>query len=76
MKENVANFLLPRTAGWHRNGLSLFCMEIIAYKGRPFSAFVDEFIYYCCTATTLSCHFRNLELELNNDIKLNTTVNC
>ena len=44
VKENVAKFLLPRTAGWHRNGLGSFSKEIIAYKGRPFSVFVDEFV--------------------------------
>ena len=47
MKENnCAEFLLPRTAGWHRNVLGSFCMEIVAYKGRsrPFSVFVDEFL--------------------------------
>ena len=36
-------------------------MEIIAYKGRPFSIFVDGFVYYLhdysCTATTVYCHF-------------------
>ena len=36
-------------------------MEIIAYKGRPFSVFVDGFVsylhYYSCIATTLYCHF-------------------
>ena len=43
MKEkHIAKFLLPRIAGWHRNGLSSFIMEIIAYKG-PFSIFVDGF---------------------------------
>ena len=42
-------------------------MEIIAYKGRPFSVFVDEFVYYySCTATTLYCHFRNIEVESND----------
>ena len=36
-------------------------MEIIVYKGRPFSVFVDGFVsylhYYSCTATTLYGHF-------------------
>ena len=45
-------------------------MEIIAYKGRPFSDFVDEFVSHFallqCTATTLSCHFRNIEAEPND----------
>ena len=50
-------------------------MEIIAYKGRPFSVFVDGFVshfasYYSCTATTLYCHFRNIEVELNDDSHL------
>ena len=45
MKENnCAKILLPRIAGWHRNVLGSFCMEIVAYKGRPFSVFVDEFL--------------------------------
>ena len=58
-RKHVAKFLLPRTAGWHRNGLGLFSMEIIAYIGRPFSVSVDGFVshfalgYYSCTATTL-----------------------
>ena len=25
------------TAGWHMNVIGLFCMDIIAYKGRPIS---------------------------------------
>ena len=45
-------------------------MEIIAYKGRPFSVFVDEFVShlhcYSCTAITLSCHFGNIEVESND----------
>ena len=28
----------------YRNGLGSFCMEITAYKGRPISVFVDEFV--------------------------------
>ena len=45
MKENnCAKFLPPRTAGWQRNVLGSFCMEIVAYKGRPFSVFDDEFL--------------------------------
>ena len=48
MKESeyFAKFLLPRTAGWNRNGLGSFSMEIIAYKGRPFSVFVDGFVFH------------------------------
>ena len=48
-------------------------MEIIAYKGRPFSVFVDGFVSHFAllqlysnhlvTATTLYCHFRNIEVE-------------
>ena len=47
-------------------------MEIIAYKGRPFSVFVDGFVsylhYYSCTATTLYCHLekKNIEVESND----------
>ena len=45
MKENnCGKFLLLRTAGWHRNVLGSFYMEIVAYKGRLFSVFVDEFL--------------------------------
>ena len=29
--------MLPRTTGWHRNGLGSCCVDIIAYKNRPFS---------------------------------------
>ena len=53
-------------------------MEITAYKSRPFFAFVDELLmsfylilhYYSCTATTLSCHFRNIEIESNDGNQL------
>ena len=49
-------------------------MEIIAYKGRPISVFVDVFylilLYYSFTATTLYCHFRNIEEESNDDSHL------
>ena len=42
-------------------------MEIIAYKGRPFSVFLINLYlslhYYSCT---LSCHFRNIEIESND----------
>ena len=48
-------FLLPRTAGWHRNGLGSLSMEIIAYKGRPSSVFVDGFV----------THFALLQLYSN-----------
>ena len=53
---HIAKFLLPRTAGWHRNGLGSFSMEIIAYKGRPFSVFVDGFV----------SHFALLQLYSNH----------
>ena len=55
VKENVAKFLLQRTAGWHRHGLGSFNMEIIVYKGRPFSVFVDRFV----------AHFALLQLYSN-----------
>ena len=58
MKENIANFLLPRTAGCHSNGLGSFIMEIIAYKGRPFSVFVDGFV----------SHFALLQLYSNHPV--------
>ena len=42
-------------------------MEIIAYKGSPFSVFVDAFVshfaLYTCRATTFYSHFRNIEVE-------------
>ena len=45
-------------------------MEIIASKGRPFSVFVDGFVSHfalsSCTATTLYCQFRNIEIESND----------
>ena len=48
-------------------------MEIIAYKGRPFSDFfLDEFVShfallgYNFTSTTLTCHFRNIEVKSND----------
>ena len=39
-RKHIAKFLLLRTAGWHRNRLCLFIMEIIAYKGRPLTPFL------------------------------------
>ena len=70
-RKHIAKFLLLRTAGWHRNRLCLFIMEIIAYKGRPLTPFLlmDLYLilhYYSCTATTLYCHFRNIEVESND----------
>ena len=56
MKENVAKFLLPRTAGWHRNGLGSFSMEIIANEGRPFSVFIDEFVSHSALLQLYSNH--------------------
>ena len=55
-RKHIAKFLLPRIAGWDRNGLGLFIMEIIAYKGRPFSVFVDGFV----------SHFALLQLYSNH----------
>ena len=40
----MKNFLLLRTEGWHRNGLGSFCIDFIAYEGRSFSVFADEFV--------------------------------
>ena len=69
-KKHIAKFLLPRTAGWHRNRLCLFIMEIIAYKGTPLSVFVDGFVSHFAFlqlySTTLYCHFRNIEVESND----------
>ena len=69
MKIHIAKFLLPRTAGWHRNGLGSFSMELIAYKGRPFSVFVDGIVSHFALLQLYSnhlactCHFRNIEVE-------------
>ena len=43
-RKHIAKFLLPRIAGWHRNGLGSFIIKTVAYKGRPFSVFVDGFV--------------------------------
>ena len=56
VKENVAKFLFPRTAGWHRNGLDSFSMKIIANKGRPFSVFIDEFVSHFALLQLYSDH--------------------
>ena len=49
-------------------------MKIIAYKGRPFSVLLMDLYlvlhYYSCTATTLNCDFRNIEVESNDDSHL------
>ena len=45
-------------------------MEIIAYKGRPFSFFVDGFVYHFALLQLYSNHLvlslRNLEVESND----------
>ena len=45
-------------------------MEIIAYKGRPFSVFVDGFVYHFALLQLYSNHLvlslRNIEVESNN----------
>ena len=44
-------------------------MEIIAYKGRPFSVFVDGFVYHFALLQLYSNHLlslRNLEVESND----------
>ena len=49
--------------------LASFIIEIIAYKRRPFSVFVDEFVPHFALqlySNTLYCHFRNIEVELND----------
>ena len=56
MKENIAKFLLPITAGWHRNGLGFFIMESIAYESRPFSVFVDGFVSHFALLQLYSHH--------------------
>ena len=44
-------------------------MEIVAYKGRPFSVFVDGFVSHFALLQlysnhpTLYCHFRNIEVD-------------
>ena len=47
--------------------IRLVLHEIIGYKGKPFSPFslMNLYLilhYYNCMATTLSCHFRNIEV--------------
>ena len=44
------NFRQSRTAGCQRNVLGLFCMDIIAYKGRPIS-FLLMHLHIICTNT-------------------------
>ena len=45
-------------------------MKIIAFKGRPFSVFVDGFVYYFALLQLYSNHLvlslRNIEVESNN----------
>ena len=45
-------------------------MEIIAYKGRPFSVFVDGFVYHFALLQLYSNHLvlslRNIKVESNN----------
>ena len=45
-------------------------MELIAYKVRPSSVFVDGFVSHFALlqlyTTTLYCHFRNIEVESND----------
>ena len=45
-------------------------MEIIAYKGRPFSVCVDGFVYHFALLQLYNNHLvlslRNLEVELND----------
>ena len=40
-------------------------LELIGYKGRRLNLYLI-FHYYNCTATTLSGHFRNIEVEWND----------
>ena len=47
---------ISASAGWHRNRLCLFIMEIIAYKGRPFSIFVDGFVSHFALLQLYSHH--------------------
>ena len=44
-------------------------MEIIQVGRSPFLLMLLYLIllYYSCTAITLSCHFRNIEVESSND---------
>ena len=49
-------------------------MEIIAYKGKATSVLLMNLYlilhYYSCTATTFTCHFRNIEIEANDGSNL------
>ena len=54
------------------NGLGSFCLEIITYKCRPFSLFVDEFVSHFALLQLYSnylvvyYHFQNIEVESND----------
>ena len=69
-KKTCSKISASKTSGWHRNGLGSFCMEIIAYKGRPFSVFVNGFVYHFALLQLYSNHLvlslRNLEVESND----------
>ena len=49
-------------------------MEIIAYKVLPIVFFVDDFLSHFALPTTVvqqpTCHFRNIEVESNDDSHL------
>ena len=44
-------------------------MEIISYKGRPFSVFVDEFVSHFALlqlySNHITCHFGNIKVKSN-----------
>ena len=71
MKENIMQIICSQELQ-DGTGIDLArsALEIVAYKGRPFSVFVDEFVshfaFYSCTATTLSYHSQNIEVESND----------
>ena len=78
MKESMLQTVcfqeLQDGTGMDKNRSSL---EIIAYEGRPVLVFLLMNLYlilqyYSCTATTLSCHFRNIEAELNDGSHLDS----
>ena len=43
------------------NGLGSFIMKIIAYKGRPFSVFVDGFVFHIEVESNDGSHLESLD---------------
>ena len=57
MKENILqNLCFQELQDGTRMDYALFIMEIIAYKGRPFSVFVDGFVSHFALLQLYSHH--------------------